>query len=37
MISELFIILDLFIIEDAKLLSLVTCKKQILTKLGTFS
>jgi len=36
MISELFIILNLFIIEAAKLLSLVTCKK-ILTKLGAVS
>ena len=29
MISELFIILDLFIIKAAKLLSTVTCKKNI--------
>jgi hypothetical protein len=38
MISELFMILDLFIIELTKLLSLVTWgKKNILTKLGAVS
>jgi hypothetical protein len=36
MISKLFLILDLFVNEAAKLLSVVICKK-ILTKLGAFS
>jgi hypothetical protein len=36
MVSELFLILDLFVIEADKLLSVVTCKKKILNKLGAF-